>query len=104
VLIINDLRNLPAILSFFFRKKIVPLHSILSIITTMNKPKQMTYRQAVEEIELTLAQMENDETDVDMLAEKVKRVLELLAFCNARLRRTEEEIAQLQQADQQNIT
>jgi exodeoxyribonuclease VII small subunit len=62
----------------------------------MAKEKQLTYQQAVAEIEDILQQMESNKTDVDSLSEKVKKALSLLNFCAEKLRATEEEIAQLQ--------
>ncbi|GHU94838.1 hypothetical protein FACS1894156_3580 [Bacteroidia bacterium] len=66
--------------------------------------KKITYQQAIEEIESLLQQMENPSTDIDKLSEMVKKTLELLNFCNQKLRATEEEIAQLQLAQNQQVT
>jgi exodeoxyribonuclease VII small subunit len=63
----------------------------------MSKEQQITYQEAVREIENILQQMEsNDDADMDILSEKVKKALLLLNFCTQQLRTTEEELAQLQ--------
>ncbi len=53
----------------------------------MEKKKQ-TYKDAVAEIETILEKLENEELDVDDLAEKVKRVSHLLKFCKDKLNGT----------------
>lgn len=60
----------------------------------MEKKKQ-TYKEAVEEIETILEKLENEELDVDELAEKVKRVSLLLKFCKDKLAGTEKEIQKI---------
>lgn len=55
-------------------------------------PKKQTYRAAITEIEEILASIENDELDVDELAEKVKKVTQLLKFCKDKLYKTQEEV------------
>jgi exodeoxyribonuclease VII small subunit len=56
------------------------------------KQKEISYREAIEEIETVLAQIENDELDVDELSEKVKRVSFLLKICKGKLFKTQEEV------------
>ena len=46
----------------------------------------------MDEIEAILNSIENDEPDVDDLAEKVKRVAQLLKFCKDKLYKTQEEV------------
>ena len=60
----------------------------------MNK-KKGTYKEAISEIEEILAQIENNELDVDELSEKVKRVSLLINFCKSKLKNTEEEIEKI---------
>jgi exodeoxyribonuclease VII small subunit len=57
--------------------------------------KKQTYKEAVEEIETILEKLENEELDVDELAEKVKRVSLLLKFCKDKLAGTEKEIQKI---------
>ncbi|MFW5657606.1 MAG: exodeoxyribonuclease VII small subunit [Bacteroidota bacterium] len=54
--------------------------------------KKLTYESAITEIETILQEIENNETDVDSLTIKVKRVSELLNYCKTKLRNTEEEV------------
>ena len=60
----------------------------------MNK-KKGTYKEAITEIEEILAQIENNELDVDELSEKVKRVSLLINVCKDKLKNTEEEIEKI---------
>jgi exodeoxyribonuclease VII small subunit len=54
--------------------------------------KKQTYREAITEIEEILSSIENDELDVDELAEKVNKVTLLLKFCKDKLYKTQEEV------------
>lgn len=54
--------------------------------------KNLSYKEAMAEIEEILGQLENNELDVDELSEKVKRVSTLVALCKEKLHNTEEEI------------
>ena len=58
----------------------------------MSKTKQLTYSQALTELEEILSEIESEEINVDMLAEKVKRAAFLIKFCKGKLRNTEEEV------------
>jgi len=51
--------------------------------------------EAISEIEEILAQIENNELDVDELSEKVKRVSVLINICKSKLKNTEEEIEKI---------
>jgi exodeoxyribonuclease VII small subunit len=57
--------------------------------------KKQSYQEAVAEIEEILEKLENEELDVDELAEKVKRVSQLLKFCKDKLSGTEKEIQKI---------
>ncbi len=54
--------------------------------------KKLTYNEAVKEIEEILRKLENEEVNLDDLAENVKRVSFLLKFCKEKLHSTEEEV------------
>lgn len=56
---------------------------------------QLTYAQALAELEKILAQLRADNTDVDTLAERTRRAATLLAECRTRLTRTEEELQRI---------
>ncbi|NOZ67706.1 MAG: exodeoxyribonuclease VII small subunit [Deferribacteres bacterium] len=50
------------------------------------------YREALEEIESIVDEIENETVDVDVLAEKVKRAAYLIRFCKERLKKTDDEV------------
>lgn len=54
--------------------------------------KEITYAEAMTEIEQIMARFRNEEMDVDTLAVAVRRATELLAACKAKLRKTEQEV------------
>lgn len=54
--------------------------------------KEISYDEAVTEIEAILEKIEEGELGVDELARKVSRVTELLKICRDRLYKTEETI------------
>jgi exodeoxyribonuclease VII small subunit len=54
--------------------------------------KNLSYSEAVANIEEILQQIETGELDVDELAEKVKQASELLKLCKGKLFSTEKEI------------
>lgn len=57
--------------------------------------KKVSYNEAMNEIEEILEKIENDELDVDELAEKVKRVSILLKTCKDKLTKTNEQVEQI---------
>jgi exodeoxyribonuclease VII small subunit len=57
--------------------------------------KKITYSEAMTEIEEILELIENEELDVDELAEKVKRVSVLLKTCKEKLTKTNEQVEQI---------
>ncbi len=57
--------------------------------------KKVTYNEAISEIEEILEKIENEELDVDDLAEKVKRVSQLLKICKEKLQTTNEQVEQI---------
>ncbi|HKK80653.1 MAG TPA: exodeoxyribonuclease VII small subunit [Prolixibacteraceae bacterium] len=54
--------------------------------------KRLSYREAITEIEEILTSIENDEPDVDILSEKVKRVTYLLKLCKNKIYKTQDEV------------
>ncbi|QPM67728.1 exodeoxyribonuclease VII small subunit [Atribacter laminatus] len=61
----------------------------------MNKKDHISYKQALEELEKIVDEIENGEIDVDLLAEKVKRATVLSQICKSKLRKTQEELDKL---------
>ncbi len=57
--------------------------------------KKISYNEAIAEIEEVLEKIENEELDVDELAEKVKRVSVLLKVCKDKLFSTSEQVEQI---------
>jgi len=57
--------------------------------------KKVTYKEAITEIEEILEKIENEELDVDELAEQVSRVSTLIAVCKEKLHKTEEEVEKI---------
>ena len=58
----------------------------------MSKSRQMTYSLALTELEQIINEIESEEINVDVLAEKVRKAAYLIKFCKDRLRNTEEEV------------
>lgn len=54
--------------------------------------KRLTYDTAYAELERIMQDLQEDRIGVDELTAKVKRAVDLVAFCNKRLRATEEEV------------
>ena len=54
--------------------------------------KEPTYREAMEELEAIAHQVENEEPDVDELAQLVKRAKHLIQLCKKKLKKTSDEI------------
>jgi len=57
--------------------------------------KKVSYNEAIAEIEEILEKIENEELDVDELAEKVKRVSVLLKICKEKLTKTNDQVEQI---------
>lgn len=53
------------------------------------------YKEALEEIESIVGEIENETVDVDILAEKVKRAAFLIKYCKAKLKTTENEVRKI---------
>lgn len=58
----------------------------------MTPVKEMTYTQAVTELEQILAVMQSDKCDIDKLSAYTRRATELLAECRSRLTATDTEL------------
>ena len=58
----------------------------------MTEKENLTYSQAIGELEKIINEIEAENIDVDILAEKVKRATYLIKFCKSNLRTTEEEV------------
>ena len=56
---------------------------------------EISYQDAVREIEETIRKIESGELNVDQLTDKVKRVSVLLEICRKKLKTAEEEIVKI---------
>ena len=61
----------------------------------MAAKKDIGYNEAIREVETILEKLNNEELDVDKLAEEVKRAAELIGLCKEKLRKAEEEVAKV---------
>ncbi|MBQ2413385.1 MAG: exodeoxyribonuclease VII small subunit [Rikenellaceae bacterium] len=59
------------------------------------KKQELTYAEAMSEVEQILARFNNRQMDVDTLSAEVKRATELIAQCKQRLARAEKEVAEV---------
>ena len=50
------------------------------------------YKDAIEEIELIVEEIENETVDVDVLTDKVKRAAFLIRYCKEKLKKTDDEV------------
>ena len=57
--------------------------------------KNITYTEAVNQIEEILRKIENDELDMDELTKQVRNASELIKYCKSRLFETEQEIEKI---------
>lgn len=57
--------------------------------------KQITYTEAMKELELIVGEIEEGEITIDSLSEKVKRASELIRICKEKLTATEEDVSKI---------
>lgn len=55
----------------------------------------MTYSEALNELKKIIKEIEESEIDLDQIQEKLERAKELMEFCRARLKKTENFISEL---------
>lgn len=55
----------------------------------------MKYNEALQEIQRIVADLEQNPSDVESLAEKLKRAQDLIKLCKEKLTKTDEEIKQI---------
>lgn len=58
----------------------------------MPKNRELTYSQALKELEKIVTDIESEEVDIDILAEKIKRASQILTFCKGKLKTAEDEV------------
>lgn len=57
--------------------------------------QQETYNEAIEKLRQIVADIENNELDVDILSEKVKEATRLIKLCKGKLFKADEEIKKI---------
>lgn len=57
--------------------------------------KKETYSQAMDRLEKIVSQIDNNELDIDMLADKIKEANEIIKFCSDKLTKADQEIEKL---------
>ena len=57
--------------------------------------QEMKYEKAYAELQTIVRQIENDELDIDQMAEQLKRAQELIKLCKDKLTKTDEEIKKI---------
>lgn len=57
--------------------------------------KKGTYSQAIERLEKIVRQIDNNELEIDVLAEKIKEANEIIAFCTEKLTKADREVEKL---------
>ena len=62
------------------------------------KEKELKYGKAMEELEGILKRIEEEEVDIDDLAQEVKRASELIQLCKKKIERTEMEVNRIVQS------
>ena len=66
-----------------------------SKVKSKDNSENISYQDAVAELEEILSEIETGEADVDVLSEKVKRALFLISYCRAKLKHTDDEVRKL---------
>lgn len=69
----------------------------------MNKETNLTYQQAIEELEQIISELENENIDLDDLLKKVERATFLITYCKKKLKNSktnlEKSIQKLEEDD-----
>lgn len=60
--------------------------------------KERSYQEALEELQNMVMQLEHEQVPLDALPEMIRHAGELLTWCQAKLRETEEEIQKIREA------
>lgn len=61
----------------------------------MPAKKKETYSQAMNRLETIVRQIDNNELEIDQLAEKIKEANEIITYCSNRLTKAEQEVEKL---------
>lgn len=58
-------------------------------------PDQVKYREAIEQLDALIAQIDQDDVDVDELADRVKEAVNLIRVCKAKIDKAELQVKQI---------
>lgn len=67
----------------------------------MTEKKELSYAEAIAEVEQILEGFDKEEYDVDSLSEKVKRATELIKLCREKLHKAEAEVAEVLDSEEE---
>ena len=59
------------------------------------KSNEISYEEAMAEVEQILSELQQEAINVDTLSERVKRASELITLCRAKLRKAEGEVTKI---------
>lgn len=62
------------------------------------KAEELKFGEAMDELEAILRRIEEEEIDIDSLAEELKRATELLELCRGKIKKAEVEVTQIVQS------
>lgn len=65
---------------------------------TKGTDQELSFSEAMEELERILRGVEGEETDIDVLGDELKRAAQLLELCRGKIRRAEVEVTQIVQS------
>ncbi len=65
---------------------------------TSETKEELRFGAALEELEAILRRVEEEEIDIDSLAEELRRAAELLEVCRGKIRKAEVEVTQIVQS------
>ena len=55
----------------------------------------LSYKEAIDELEAIVSEIENETVDIDVLSEKVKRAAFLVKYCKTRLKAADNEVKKI---------
>jgi exodeoxyribonuclease VII small subunit len=68
---------------------------------TAGTAAEISFRDAMDELEGILERIEGEEIDIDRLAEELRRAAQLLDICRGKIRKAEVEVTQIVQSLEQ---
>lgn len=59
------------------------------------KKKELTYEEAMQQVEMLMEKIENNRIGMNELSETIKKASEYLTYCKEKLRQVDEEVEQI---------